>query len=326
MSLAWTTVVVLVLLLPGFLFFVGLQSAERFSRDATANPLVQLAGIVLVAFFVHGFYFAVIDPLWCGPRWFRPPCINLDDFFRALLLESKKEDSLEAAKQAAKNLAEFRFHIFLYPLVTSWLALRAGLMWGRIIVQGRPKWFGRVRVALIRTWLERRADGLRRTGIQLFWKHKWTYDLTVENRDGNPLLVFVLTRIRHEHRVLIYRGFLREFFVASNGQISYLVLKGVSSYYLLLNDHSAVTSEREDWHRIGGGHRTSGSEPFLPFPDTEVELRDDKEGYMVIHGQDIENVIFDRMDITESEMETMRTILDPDTPQRPASPEDCLSP
>jgi hypothetical protein len=54
-SLAWTTIVFLILPLPGFLFFVGLYFHERISRDvAPGSPLGQLAGAVLTAFVIHG--------------------------------------------------------------------------------------------------------------------------------------------------------------------------------------------------------------------------------------------------------------------------------
>src|SRR5215207_5233983 len=53
-SLAWSTVAILILLLPGFFFSLGLYAPERFARDiAPRNPLATLAAAVLVAFVSH---------------------------------------------------------------------------------------------------------------------------------------------------------------------------------------------------------------------------------------------------------------------------------
>jgi hypothetical protein len=53
-SIAWSTVAVLALLLPGLFFSAGLSTPERFSRDlAPRNPVVALAAVVLVSMLVH---------------------------------------------------------------------------------------------------------------------------------------------------------------------------------------------------------------------------------------------------------------------------------
>lgn len=77
MSLAWSTVALLVLLLPGFLFFVGLYLPERISRDIVpGGTLTQLGGVVLVAFFIHALVFAFHTSA-CG-LWSWLPCIRFD--------------------------------------------------------------------------------------------------------------------------------------------------------------------------------------------------------------------------------------------------------
>jgi hypothetical protein len=64
MSLAWATVVLVVLLLPGILFCVAVYIPEQFTRDmAPKNALGQLAGVVLVSFVVHGLLFGLHCPL-----------------------------------------------------------------------------------------------------------------------------------------------------------------------------------------------------------------------------------------------------------------------
>ena len=66
MSIAWGSLVLLVVLLPGVLFFVGIYWPEQFTRETEVrSPLGQLAGALLVAFLVHGIAYGVLSSL-CG--------------------------------------------------------------------------------------------------------------------------------------------------------------------------------------------------------------------------------------------------------------------
>jgi hypothetical protein len=52
LSLAWGSLVLLIVLLPGILFFAGIY---LFTREAEPrSPLGQIAGALLVAFGIHG--------------------------------------------------------------------------------------------------------------------------------------------------------------------------------------------------------------------------------------------------------------------------------
>lgn len=96
MSLAWTTIAVLVLLLPGFFYFVGLRLKERIARDARGqHAFEQLAGIVFIAFLVHGGYY-LASPYFCG-RW--PPCVDLKDFFAVVTLQTADTDGVARLEQ-----------------------------------------------------------------------------------------------------------------------------------------------------------------------------------------------------------------------------------
>ena len=62
MSIAWGSLVLLVVLLPGVLFFVGLHIPEKFTRDAVEqSALGQLAAVLCVSLFAHGALF------WLSP-------------------------------------------------------------------------------------------------------------------------------------------------------------------------------------------------------------------------------------------------------------------
>lgn len=61
MSIAWGSLVLLVVLLPGVLFFVGIYWPEQFTRESEPrSPLGQLAGALLVAFVVHGLAYTTL--------------------------------------------------------------------------------------------------------------------------------------------------------------------------------------------------------------------------------------------------------------------------
>lgn len=251
MSLAWSTVALLVLLLPGFLFFVGLYLPERISRDIIpGGTLTQLGGIVLVAFFVHALLYAVLMSACGSLSWL--PCISFD-----AALSTFSPDLKEAASPSAlaQNMNVHRWWILAYFLGTSGFGLLIGFITGVLIVTGPFRFLA---------------------------KHSWIYDL-VDLDDSSFTLAYVLTNIRTDDRILMYRGYLQEYCFTPEGKISYLVLMGCSRYYMKLENKKPITTAAKDWLVIGqssDGLMTDGSEKQWSF--------------MVIEGEDIANVVFDR--------------------------------
>jgi hypothetical protein len=171
MSVAWGGIVILVLLLPGVLFFVGIYIPEKFTRETTErSALGQLAGTVLIAFLVHGFLFSVLSH-GCGRVY---PCIDLDLVLRLVAFDSSSGES----SAIAANITQFRWWIFLYVLLSSALGMLAGALTGGGIVKG---------------WLRFLAQ------------HTWIYDLTVEDYE-TLTLAYVMTKVGPNSRVLLYRG------------------------------------------------------------------------------------------------------------------------
>src|ERR1700737_1836673 len=108
MSLAWGSLVLLVVLLPGVLFFVGLYIPEKFTRDAIErSALGQLAGVLFIALLVHGFLYA-IGPAYCGKVI---PCVDIQLFLRALTLDKPESKYLP---ELAIGIAENRGWILGY--------------------------------------------------------------------------------------------------------------------------------------------------------------------------------------------------------------------
>ena len=167
MSLAWTTVVLLILLLPGFLFFVGLYSPERISRDKVQDSaLGRLAGVVLISFLTHSLGFGISSFLCEQVRTI--PCISMQYVFAALQLVGAKKYSLAHLGSVFDSNLHW---IFLYVISTAGLGYAAGWTAGQLILQG---------------WL----------WFRTFARHGWIYDVAGAHKDGELIHAYVLTNIQ----------------------------------------------------------------------------------------------------------------------------------
>ena len=249
MSLAWGSLVLLVVLLPGVLFFVGLYIPEKFTRDASErSALGQLAAVLIIALLVHGALYA-ISPAYCGKRL---PCVDLQLFLRALTLDKSENQYLPAI---AEGIAKSRGWILLYFGLTSALGTLIGWGTGKMVVAGK---FG------------------------FLTQHRWAYRLSVDDR---LTTAWVLTTIKHEDRVLMYRGFLHSFHLKKDGTFSYVVLEHVRRGYLQLSEGSPGASNGGEWAPMGQSTRAE-------------DKRDKKRRYddtlFAIEGEDIANIVFDK--------------------------------
>lgn len=221
MSLAWGSLVLLLVLLPGVLFFVGLYFPEKFTRDASErSALGQLAGVLLIAILVHGVLYNV-SPLLCGKYL---PCIDIRLFLRALTLDKPENSSLPAV---ADNIAENRGWILGYIALSSLFGTGLGWLTGTRVVAG---------------------------GLSFLTQHRWAYRLSV----GDELTTaWVLTGIQDGSRVLMYRGFLHAFHLKRDGTFSYVVLEHVRRGYLELGADGPSASRGGKWPAMGQSTRAA---------------------------------------------------------------------
>jgi hypothetical protein len=254
MSLAWGSLVLLILLLPGFLFFVGLALPEQFAREtAERSALGQLAAVLSVSFFIHSSLYILLG-LGCGGII---PCVAIEYLFSSLKFDSSP--GLGAA--LALQIESFAVWIFSYVSIACLLGTFFGYLTGKMVIRG---------------WLK----GLT--------QHTWIYDLTVKD---NFTIAYVLTGVRHEDHVVMYQGFLEAFGLQKDGRFSYVVLRNVMRGYMHLSSQKPSTSPKSQWQPIG-----ASGVLLTDVEGQEVKYRRKDRTYLMIEGEDIANIVFDRLE------------------------------
>jgi hypothetical protein len=278
MNLAWGGIVLIVLLVPGFLFFVGFYLPERFTRQlAERSTLGHLAGTLLVSLVIHTSLYSV-NSWTCDTR-----CIRIDVLLEFVTLS--QPDPLQLARLAPR-VADYLPEITLYTGLAGGLGVLLGAFSGGMVVVGP----------------------LRRLA-----QHTWVYGLLIEDQDGasrmmqragdrfqvlqrapwighrfkgtafrEVTLAYVLTRTSFEGRVLLYRGFLKAFGIRSDGTFTYLVLVQPHRMYMRLSEGAAATTSHDAVHQISANH---------------LSARDGNAPSFFIDGSQIANVFFDREQI-----------------------------
>lgn len=214
MSLAWSAIVVLVALLPGFTFLRALGTSERFTRDSTPrNPIGQLALIVLVSVVLHGLAVPLLDRASPVIPFFRPVDLRIT---LACLLATNDAQSL---RDLAGNLSEHSGRVVAYVLLLS----VAGFFGGRLLA-----------TSLLKTgW-----------GAEFLFEHGWLHEVTKPDpKRVVEVKAFVLTKMRNENQFLMYKGRLHRFGVRGDGRFSYVVLERASKFYFLFGADQPETSK-----------------------------------------------------------------------------------
>jgi hypothetical protein len=232
-SIAWGSLVLLVVLLPGVLFFVGIYWPEQFTRETEVrSPLGQLAGALLVAFFVHGIAYGVLSSL-CGSAL---PCISIGALLNTINVDPKVH--LEVVR-VSNMMRQYRWWIFSYIVGTSAAGIALGALYGSLSAKGRFRGFS---------------------------KHPWIYALSV---DGLTY-AYVLTNLSYEDRILMYKGFLRAFGLQQDGRFSYIVLTDVTRMYMKLSATGSETSGSDLQKMIGA---STPGKVVLPTESTKPKKR-----------------------------------------------------
>src|SRR5271165_4607394 len=214
MTVAWTTLLVVLFLLPGVGFFIGYWSQERYARQIISSTAV---GEVAMAFYaavaIHFVALAVLHALNGFSIFFYiQPLVDFDSEPRRVVVEQIKS-RIDG--------------VVFYVLFTCALSIFAGLAFARIAM-----------FSSLRNYLA---------------THGWAYDLIhgkggkhgpFSLRRGQKRFVAtqVLTKSVENNRAIMYSGHLADFFLDSSGAFSYLVLKNCSRFYMAFEDDNPTTT------------------------------------------------------------------------------------
>ena len=213
-SLLWSSVFLVVLLLPGFFFHFGLYAPGRFSRDtAPRNPLGTLSLVVLVSVLVHGVADLTAGMVVSRVDWEKVlEALNVGTAFTA-----------QSGRRVAGYYNEARILIPLYVGWTVALGWLFGLSTGWAVVRWR---------------------------IPGMTQFPWAYGLRGLDPAGGALTyAHVLSSVQHEGKVLLYRGRLQHFGLNADGTFAYIALAATEQRFLDLSRPDPYLRDRTP---IGG--------------------------------------------------------------------------
>lgn len=250
MSLAWSTVSLLVFLSPGIFFIFGLFSNERVSREtSSASATSHLAAIVVVSFFINGCVFVAVNRVIpFGPD------VDLYTVFAGFQLSQAQHTDLD---EFATNIERNACWIMTWCLTTFALGFLLGRSTGRLVQSG---------------------------ALKILSKHAWVYGLiTADDRQrsrwrrflewlpfpfsflDNITRAAVLTTTRHENRMLLYSGELSSIYFRQDGTLAYLRLERWERHHIEFDDEDWDPTDQEqpsDW--LDMWHEGSGAQTVPP--------------------------------------------------------------
>lgn len=283
MSFAWSAVAVLVLFLPGLLCYLGVSTTERFTRERVrGGTLGQFAVVLFVSFIVHGALFALLtrESVCATVPFVR--CIDVELLLDAIFIAGGGGER-QLIGDVAASLDSNALRIFTYMAAACGVAFLGGVVSGLAIVSGKGRAFAKHRWAYVLVPDESFSDFTRR-----LWK-----DLTGAAATGVETEYFanVVTRIRRDGNILVYRGEIRDYGVGENGCLSYVALMAPERCYMKLPLQLQARIDH-NWHTIGTSQQ-SGSGPG--------SVSSGGEHIFLVDGDDIEHVVFTSVEMEKTE-------------------------
>ena len=271
MSIAWATVVLVVLLLPGFVFFWGFYAPNQVTRETVpGSPLGQLAGVVILGFFVHAGAYALINSgaICRSPAgaWFeRVPCVDFDALAALLRIDGVTPQGRQLPSLNAMLDANSGWILGYFAAIAA-LSFTAGFAVGKLVERGTIP-LTRHRYLFMLEEGRRSGEGQKSRS---------------PGSEARMVRAHVLSRTAHEELVLIYDGILRDFYSKADGTISYIVLRGARC--------GAVKITSESPSRAG---TTSAMDP--------TGSGDASTALLVLTSEDIANVYFEHLSAVTQE-------------------------
>jgi len=202
MSIAWTTVLLIAMLLPGIAFLVGFWSHERHSREIVRSSAVGDIGAVL--------FFSIL--LHLGAWTLMSGLFGFDiSFYFRPLADHDQTPAWLVLDQVINRL--WACAVYIVAMTGAGFVLGIVAAWG---VMSGP--------------------------LRMLGTHKWVYDLLKTKGKRGVVWAYVLTTVRENKRALMYKGHLDEFYLDANGCFTYVVLRNCSKFFLNFEDEMLKTS------------------------------------------------------------------------------------
>jgi hypothetical protein len=265
-SIAWSTVVVVVLLIPGFCFFAGFYAPEAMTRETvTPSPFTQLAAIVLFSFATHLVAYVLINPPFGLCTYTCVPCVDLDLLSNILRADLSRHTTAPIVGSEAMPLTPALNRSAPWALVyfaTTGIAMFvAGFLTGTKTIQGK------LPLAKHRHLL------MLETGV---WTPRKT--MAKSTRTQRFVRAHVLSKTADDDLVLMYDGILASFYSNADGTLSYLVLRGAR--------RGSIRIDAGETKRAGKAVQLSG--------DT-YNARSASTSLLYLPGDEIANVYFEEL-------------------------------
>ena len=207
MNIAWATIAILALILPGVFFFIGLSIYERLPREIIRSGVVsEVALAAVVAIFLHTIFISVLSA-----TGFRLNSL--------ITLITSEYSSGMAAPGLTRAISDCLLSVALYLLVTAAVGFALGYLVALGIVTGRLRFLAR---------------------------HKWIYDVIKADRKRAIVTAYVMTKVVLDNKVLMYRGRVHEVFLGNEGAVSYIILRNCSKFYMTFAAQGLVSSDQKE--------------------------------------------------------------------------------
>lgn len=201
MTIAWSAVVVIALLLPGFSFLAGYYFPENVTKESSLiSPAGQLALVVFISLFMHlGFYWLINNHL-CINGTLGTKCISLPHLFSLLNIQAQ-ETSSYFKESLNKDVVKIIYYFSACSFFSFILGWTAGYHVGRGIL-GR------------------------------FTKHAWAISLNnsrnsyfSKDEELKRVTASILSKIGGDGYLVLYSGVVSDHYIKSDGIISHMVLR-----------------------------------------------------------------------------------------------------
>ena len=242
-ALAITLLLVLALL-PGFLFFVGLHipASETVEEDvASWRRPGHIARLLITATIFHSILIALIVVIvWCFNLILIWPSFSLSHF----LFEGWQNIASPVLSPSDLRGAFLAFIVAAsYFVVSGIIAGNAGYVVARWNIKTKHD------------------KKLRRKFARMFFTHLWVYELHQHRESNKWIYAYVLTKDLVSGERQIYAGILEDLYCQSDGEMKYVVIRTATKTNLQAQVAELTTSTKSGWRRIG---HHSDSVAFFP--------------------------------------------------------------